>query len=437
MSVRQQNDDKGFSNGYIRRLRAATTKKVVDYAVLHTGQQIPESSSSSEEDDNSEDDGKKKKRKRLKKIFSSKKQTKIQVNYVENIMQQNTRSKSIFQGFNSLQEFVELLEAAKNIVVLVGAGISVSCGIPDFRSANGIYSMVHRMGLQLPEPECLFHIDYFRDDPTPFFQLVKTVFADSPTPSPTHFFLKLLQDKGKLLRVYSQNIDGLEVAAGIDREKCIHCHGTFAWSCCMRCKTMVQTSELYDSIMTDQIPKCKKSDCKGIMKPSITFFGEKLSSQVNEKLSEDATQMNLLLIIGTSLQVSPVADIPDFFMNSGINVPQVVINRTPLLRKRRGKQESYSKSRSFDMSLLGNCDDIIKYLLHECGWQLTKRENTGEILMHSHGMTTFCFGGQCWCSSNGSNPSLEEQKNKVGEFVCDNCHRTLARESHVVRYSCK
>uniref|UniRef100_K3WVE4 Deacetylase sirtuin-type domain-containing protein n=1 Tax=Globisporangium ultimum (strain ATCC 200006 / CBS 805.95 / DAOM BR144) TaxID=431595 RepID=K3WVE4_GLOUD len=291
------------------------------------------------------------------------------------------------QKIATLKDFVGVLKKAKKILVVAGAGMSVSCGIPDFRSKDGIYAMVRHMDTHLPEPECLFQIEYFRQDPSPFYQLVRNVFAHSPLPSPTHRFLKLLQDKKKLLRVYSQNIDGLEEAAGVT--KYIPCHGSFAWSTCMKCKHRVATSTLMDVILAGVIPTCGVEGCRGVLKPDITFFGELLSDHVSTSITKDRLQADLLLVIGTSLKVSPVAEIPGFLPR---HIPQVVINKTALKKKKLNKSSSTSGASKklkkngrggedddkdeFDLTLLGNCDDIVQHICELTHWDLPEARGT-------------------------------------------------------------
>lgn len=285
------------------------------------------------------------------------------------------------QKLQSVKDFVALLKKAKKILVVAGAGMSVSCGIPDFRSKDGIYAMIEHMDTHFPEPECLFQIEYFRQDPSPFFQLVRNVFAHSPAPSKTHRFLKMLQDKKKLLRLYSQNIDGLEEAAGVT--KYIPCHGSFAWSSCMRCKHRVPTSTLMAVIQAGVIPTCSKDDCRGVLKPEITFFGELLSDHVSTSVTKDRLQADLLLVIGTSLKVSPVAEIPGFLPS---HIPQVVINKTALKKKKLKSNKKKSASpgdeneNEFDLTLLGDCDDIVQYICDLASWDLSgsKEENGSE-----------------------------------------------------------
>jgi NAD-dependent SIR2 family protein deacetylase len=106
-------------------------------------------------------------------------------------------------------------------LLISGAGISVSCGIPDFRSPKtGLYQQLAKY--KLPYPEAIFDMEYFGTNPTPFYTLAKTMYPGNHSPSKTHFFIKLLQNKNLLLRNWTQNIDGLErLVRGLGRR---HAH---------------------------------------------------------------------------------------------------------------------------------------------------------------------------------------------------------------------
>jgi len=124
---------------------------------------------------------------------------------------------------------------AKNIIVMCGAGISVSAGIPDFRTpGTGLYYNLQEYNL--PDPQDLFSMGYFRENPIPFFKFAKTLYPDQFHPTKTHYFIRLLQEKGLLLRDFTQNIDTLEYFAGIPEEKTVFCHGSFSKSHCIGCK---------------------------------------------------------------------------------------------------------------------------------------------------------------------------------------------------------
>lgn len=126
---------------------------------------------------------------------------------------------------HSLQHVVELLKNSKRIMVLTGAGVSVSCGIPDFRSKDGIYSRLSEF--ELDDPQQMFDLDFFRERPEIFYSFAREIFPSNFTPSPSHYFIKLLEDQGKLLRNYTQNIDTLEQKAGI--HSVLQCHGMFVF----------------------------------------------------------------------------------------------------------------------------------------------------------------------------------------------------------------
>ncbi|GMF08659.1 unnamed protein product [Ambrosiozyma monospora] len=114
-----------------------------------------------------------------------------------------------------LDKIVEILKKeGSTVTFFVGAGISTNCGIPDFRSPKtGIYANLQR--LNLPYPEAVFDIDYFEKSPKAFYTLADELFPGKFLPSIFHYFIKLCQDKGKLRRCYSQNIDTLERIAGL------------------------------------------------------------------------------------------------------------------------------------------------------------------------------------------------------------------------------
>lgn len=120
---------------------------------------------------------------------------------------------------------------------MVGAGISTSAGIPDFRSkGTGLYHNLKKYNL--PYPTAIFEVDYFRKQPKPFFSLAKELYPGNFKPTPCHYFIKLLCEKGLLLRHYTQNIDTLERIAGVPGEKLVEAHGTFHTNHCInkRCK---------------------------------------------------------------------------------------------------------------------------------------------------------------------------------------------------------
>lgn len=274
--------------------------------------------------------------------------------------------------FWSIDLLLHKIKTANNIIVITGAGISTSLGIPDFRSSKGFYSRLNSLGLD--DPQQVFDLDFFKADPTIFYSIAHMILPPSDAFTPLHAFIKLLDSKKKLLRNYTQNIDNLEENAKISREKIVQCHGSFATATCMTCKFNVPLSFIRKDLLkkTPSIcPKCKKrrriledkeglmEESYGIFKPDITFFHEKLPDRFHSLINEDLAKCDLLISIGTSLEVAPVADIVKKIAD---NIPQVLINKNII------------PHHEFDISLLGHCDDVATYLCDKLGWELKHKD---------------------------------------------------------------
>lgn len=262
---------------------------------------------------------------------------------------------------NTMHDVVNLMQNAKKIIVLAGAGISVSCGIPDFRSENGIYSRLAEYNL--PNPQCMFDIEFFRTNPRPFFAFAKELFPKARgftfVPSPSHYFLRLLEQKGKLLRIYSQNIDMLERAAGISHERCVLCHGSFETATCLSCKRIYPNDAIREDVMKQQVPMCSACGADdGIVKPDIVFFGESLPRRFHDCIRHDENEADLVLVMGSSLKVNPVRSIVGRIHR---DTPMVLINREPVGRPHK-----------FDVELLGYSDEIVTELCRQLGWVIPK-----------------------------------------------------------------
>ncbi|XP_007426584.1 NAD-dependent protein deacetylase sirtuin-3, mitochondrial isoform X2 [Python bivittatus] len=201
----------------------------------------------------------------------------------------------------SLRDVMELIRKKEchRIVVMAGAGLSTPSGIPDFRSpGSGLYNNLQQYNI--PYPEAIFELSYFFQNPKPFFRLAKELYPGNYRPNYAHYFLRLLFDKGLLLRLYTQNIDGLERVAGIPPDKLVEAHGTFASATCTVCRRSYSGEDFRGDVMTDKIPKCPV--CTGVVKPDIIFFGEELPHRFFLYMT-DFPMADLLFIIGTSLEV--------------------------------------------------------------------------------------------------------------------------------------
>ncbi|EEQ42317.1 NAD-dependent histone deacetylase SIR2 [Candida albicans WO-1] len=182
------------------------------------------------------------------------------------------------EDITTINDVLKLIENSKNIMVITGAGISTSLGIPDFRSSQGFYSMIQHLGLS--DPQEVFDLDLFLNDPNIFYSIAHMILPPNQIYSPLHSFIKLLQDKNKLLRNYTQNIDNLESYAGIHKENLIQCHGSFATASCITCGYKVDGEIIFPEIKNKEIPYCPK--CNEV-KQSILKKGKKTKSKSKKK----------------------------------------------------------------------------------------------------------------------------------------------------------
>uniref|UniRef100_A0A8I5U2E9 Sirtuin 3 n=1 Tax=Pongo abelii TaxID=9601 RepID=A0A8I5U2E9_PONAB len=184
---------------------------------------------------------------------------------------------------------------------------------------SGLYSNLQRY--DLPYPEAIFELPFFFHNPKPFFTLAKELYPGNYKPNVTHYFLRLLHDKGLLLRLYTQNIDGLERVSGIPASKLVEAHGTFASATCTVCQRPFPGEDIRADVMADRVPRCPV--CTGVVKPDIVFFGEPLPQRFLLHVV-DFPMADLLLILGTSLEVEPFASLTEAVRSS---VPRLLINR--------------------------------------------------------------------------------------------------------------
>ncbi|XP_045872964.1 NAD-dependent protein deacetylase sirtuin-3, mitochondrial isoform X1 [Meles meles] len=272
-----------------------------------------------------------------------------------------------------LQDIAELIQAraCQRVVVMVGAGISTPSGIPDFRSPkSGLYSNLQQY--DLPYPEAIFELAFFSHNPKPFFTLAKELYLRNYRPNIIHYFLRLLHDKGLLLRLYTQNIDGLERASGIPASKLVEAHGSFASATCTVCQRPSPGEDIWADVSVDRIPRCPV--CTGIVKPDIVFFGEALPQRFLLHVV-DFPMADLLLILGTSLEVEPFASLSEAVRSS---VPRLLINRDlvgPFAWRPRGT----------DVVQLGDVVQGVERLVELLGWteelqELVQQETEKEVV---------------------------------------------------------
>uniref|UniRef100_A0AAY5EV79 NAD-dependent protein deacetylase n=1 Tax=Electrophorus electricus TaxID=8005 RepID=A0AAY5EV79_ELEEL len=270
----------------------------------------------------------------------------------------------------------------KNVICMVGAGISTSAGIPDFRSpGTGLYANLQHYNL--PYPEAIFQIDYFKKHPEPFFALARELYPGQFKPTLCHYFIRMLKDKGILKRCYSQNIDTLERVAGLEGEDLIEAHGTFHTS---HCVSQFCSKEYSMAWMKGAHPHFTLRCTQTAPLRDIVFFGENLPSRFFTSIKNDFPNCDLLIIMGTSLQVQPFASLVSRVPK---NCPRVLINMEKTgqvqlfaagLLGFGGGLDFDSDGAYRDVVYLSTCDDGCMALADLLGWkaeleELVKREH--------------------------------------------------------------
>jgi NAD-dependent deacetylase len=218
----------------------------------------------------------------------------------------------------------ELVRESETVVALTGAGISVPSGIPDFRSpGTGLWTKV--------DPMKVAHIEAFRRDPKAFWDYYRPRFQmlGDKRPNGAHEALAELERRGMLEAVITQNVDRLHRAAG--SERVIEVHGSIATSSCTTCGASYQLADVPGLFGDEGVAEC--SLCCGLVKPDVVLFGELLPEQAMFEAQELASRADLMLCVGSSLEVYPVAGLPQLTLASGGTVAIVTKSKTPYDRE--------------------------------------------------------------------------------------------------------
>jgi NAD-dependent deacetylase len=213
----------------------------------------------------------------------------------------------------------ELIREADRTVALTGAGISVPSGIPDFRSpGTGLWEKV--------DPMEVAHLDVFLNDPSRFWSYYRPRFGmlSDKQPNPAHRALAALEERGMLEAVITQNIDTLHRKAGSRRV--VEVHGTIETASCWTCGTTYPRPAVESMFDGDGVARC---DCGGPVKPDVVLFGEMLPEGAMLEAHALCEGADLLLCVGSSLEVYPVAGLPGVTRRAGGDVAIVTKGPTP------------------------------------------------------------------------------------------------------------
>ena len=208
---------------------------------------------------------------------------------------------------------------SNRVVAFTGAGISVESGIPDFRSAGGLWERF--------DPAEYATIEAFRANPKKVWAMLKEMgtLLENSRPNPAHLALARLEKMGHLRAVITQNIDNLHQEAGNTRV--IEYHGSHKKLACLSCGREYAREEV---ALTALPPLCR---CSGVLKPTVVFFGEPIPWGAHLEAMEEARTCQVMLVIGTSAVVSPACDIPVAAKRAGALIVEINLEETPLTRQ--------------------------------------------------------------------------------------------------------
>ena len=282
-------------------------------------------------------------------------------------------------------DLVECLKSGKKVGFLLGAGASCAAGIPDFRSPSGLYATLKAETLTAtPEQQAALKRDpslvvswgLFSRNQFPYHEVRKPfilgLYEGKWRPTLSHFFMRVCQDRGQLVQVWSQNIDGLDLRAGI--AEVVEVHGSILRAECEFCQapfpfdeyaTLVRSNirNIYDASDGSSPAQsshilCKACKAPGV-KPATVLFGRPLPKQFYEAQQTKAPLLDVLFVVGTSLNVSPANLLPLAVRDDAL---RVVVNR-----ERVGDDIGLGQS-ARDLFLLGDCDNQLLELAEQVGW---------------------------------------------------------------------
>jgi len=215
----------------------------------------------------------------------------------------------------------DLVASSRRIVFFTGAGLSTESGIPDFRSPGGLWTRF--------DPS-EFHIERFRADPRRFWELrgrlMEALDLPRVRPNPAHEAIAALERTGRVRAVVTQNIDDLHEKAGTSPERLLKIHGSATLVRCTGCERFFPFATAEADLKAGRVPPTCR-ECGGVVKPGTVLFGEALPEDLLARAFEAARQCDLVVVVGSSLQVWPAAGIPEAAVEAGARL--LIVNRDP------------------------------------------------------------------------------------------------------------
>ncbi len=241
---------------------------------------------------------------------------------------------------DKLKKIKDLIEKSDNIVFFGGAGVSTASGIPDFRSATGLYNQKNESNFS---PEYMLSHEFFVDYPEDFMKYVKeNLIYEDAKPNDAHKGLAKLEREGKLKGIVTQNIDSLHQMAG--SENVIEIHGNLRDFYCTNCG---KKYDIEDMKKSDYNIYC--NDCKGIVRPDVVLYGENLNNNNINHAVNLIANADILIVGGTSLKVYPAASFIQYYKGNKL----ILINK---------EGTDYDKVANY--VIYDDISKVIKYLSH-------------------------------------------------------------------------
>ena len=220
----------------------------------------------------------------------------------------------------SLQELASVIRPCREIVFFTGAGISTESGVPDFRSPGGIWTRYQPIYFSEFLESEKARLEYWKRKEESYELYRKT------KPNLGHYSIRAFEDRGQLLGLITQNIDGLHQLAGVSEDKVIELHGNDRKVVCLQCDQDVDGERVYASLKgLVRSPRC--NDCGGYLKPATISFGQPMPVEAMRRAQALSTKAKIFIVVGTSLQVHPAASFPVLAKQSGAFL--AIVNREP------------------------------------------------------------------------------------------------------------